>query len=131
MGSDNLSTTFAVLRPDQSVARVEVTPAVYQELDQRFDGFRGCALVATFSFESDWPTWEIHPKGDEIVVLVSGAATMILDESGKHREVKLSTPGEFVVVPRNTWHTAKVSTATTMLFVTPGEGTRNEARPSR
>ncbi len=35
----------------------------------------------------------------------------------------------FVVVPKNTWHTAKVHAPTMMLFVTPGEGTENRESP--
>jgi hypothetical protein len=34
-----------------------------------------------------------------------------------------------VVVPRNTWHTARVSGTTRMLFITPGEGTEIRADP--
>ena len=36
-----------------------------------------------------------------------------------------------IVVPRNTWHTAKVSEPTQMLFVTPGQGTINAEHPER
>jgi mannose-6-phosphate isomerase-like protein (cupin superfamily) len=123
-----LDSTFAVIGPDHSVAPVPVTPSIYEELDRRFDAFKGRLLVASYSFDADWPTWEMHPKGDEVVVLMSGAADMILDEAGRHRIVKLATPGEFVIVPKATWHTAKISTPTTMIFVTPGEGTENAVR---
>jgi mannose-6-phosphate isomerase-like protein (cupin superfamily) len=123
-----LDGTFAVIGPDHSVTAVPVTPTIYEELDKRFDAFKGRLLVASYRFDADWPTWEMHPKGDEIVVLLSGAADMILDEAGRHRTVKLAVPGEFVIVPKATWHTAKVSTPTTMLFVTPGEGTENAVR---
>jgi mannose-6-phosphate isomerase-like protein (cupin superfamily) len=122
-----LDNTYVVIGPDQSAVGVPVTPTIWQELDQRFDNFKGRLLVATFHFEKDWPTWEIHPKGDEVVVLMSGAADMVLDEGGRHRVVKLSRPGEFVIVPKATWHTARISTPTSMLFVTPGEGTENRA----
>jgi mannose-6-phosphate isomerase-like protein (cupin superfamily) len=124
-----LASTFVVIGPDQSAATVSVTPTVFEELDKRFDHFRGRLLVASFRFDADWPTWEIHPHGDEIVVLMSGAADMILDEKAGHRVVKLAKPGEFVIVPKNTWHTARVSAPTVMLFVTPGEGTQNQVRP--
>lgn len=123
---ENLASTFVVVGPDQSATPMPVTPAIYEELDRRFGGFRGCALVAMHRFESDWPTWEIHPRGDEIVTLVSGAAEMFLDVGGTKRGVKLAKPGDFVIVPRATWHTAKIATPTTMLFVTPGEGTENK-----
>jgi len=117
-----------VIGPDQSVSPIAVTPTIYEELDKRFEGFRGRLLVATHRFDADWPTWEMHPKGDEVVVLMSGSARMVLDEAGSHRAVVLSTPGDFVVVPKATWHTAKISTPTTLLFVTPGEGTENAVR---
>ena len=75
-----------------SAAQVDVTPALYEDLDRDFEGFRGRYLVAKYSFEGDWPTWEIHPKGDEVVVLLAGAADMLLDEGGRHRVVKLTSP---------------------------------------
>jgi mannose-6-phosphate isomerase-like protein (cupin superfamily) len=128
MSAKDLASTFVVIGPDQSATQVAVTPAIYEELDRNFDGFRGRYLVAQYSFDGDWPTWEIHPKGDEVVVLLSGAADLVLDEGGKHRVVKLAKPGEFVVVPKATWHTARIATPTTMLFVTPGEGTENAVR---
>jgi len=124
----DLHSTFVVLNPDQSVECVAVTPTVYEELDRRFEGFKGRTLVATYSFSEDWPSWEAHPQGDEIVALLSGKADMVLEEGGRERIVTLDKPGAFVVVPRGTWHTARISTPTTMIFVTPGEGTLHETR---
>jgi len=39
--------------------------------------------------------------------------------------VSLNQVGEYVLVPKNTWHTAKVRKPSRMLFITPGEGTEN------
>lgn len=122
-----LQDTFAVLKPDLSVETVDVTPTLYAELDARFDRFKGCVLVSTHEFDADWPTWEIHPTGDEIVVLLSGTATFVLRGDDGDARVQLAGPGAYVVVPRNTWHTARVSGTTRMLFITPGEGTENRA----
>jgi mannose-6-phosphate isomerase-like protein (cupin superfamily) len=121
----NLIDTYVVLGPDQSAVPVEATPTVFEELDRRFDNFRRHQLVSSLSFTQDWPTWEIHPHGDEIVMLLSGAARMVLDEPGGHRVVELSTPGDYVIVPTATWHTAKISVPTALLFITPGEATQN------
>lgn len=121
----NLFETYVVLRPDQSTVPVEVTPTVFEELDRRFDNFRGHQLVSSLHFARDWLTWEIHPNGDEVVMLLSGAARMVLDEPAGHRVVELSKAGDYVIVPRATWHTAKIAVPTAMLFITPGEATQN------
>jgi mannose-6-phosphate isomerase-like protein (cupin superfamily) len=121
----NLDSTFVVLQPDQSAVPMAVTPTLWRELDQRFDGFKGRVLVSCLSFDADWETWEMHPAGDEIVCLLSGRASFEFEGRGHVGE--LSKPGEFLIVPRGTWHTAHTTVPTTMLFVTPGEGTRNKA----
>lgn len=84
-------------------------------------------LMSAFSFSAPWASWERHPSGEELVMLISGAATLLLEEDGVQRAVSLATPGAYVLVPRNVWHTAKASIPTTMLFLTPGAGT--EHRP--
>jgi mannose-6-phosphate isomerase-like protein (cupin superfamily) len=122
----DLLKTYVVIGADHSAVPIDVTPTLWQELDQRFDGFKGRLLVATFDFEKDWPTWEVHPQGDEIVVLLSGAADMVLEENGSHRVVALSKSGQCVIVPKGTWHTARIVVPTSMLFITPGEGTENK-----
>jgi mannose-6-phosphate isomerase-like protein (cupin superfamily) len=122
----NLASTFVVLQPDQRAALIQNSPGVFEELGRRFSGFKGHVLVATFTFDADWSTWERHPAGDEIVCLLSGRATLVLDRDGKQDTIELRKAGEFVVVPQGTWHTARTGVATNMLFVTPGEGTENK-----
>jgi mannose-6-phosphate isomerase-like protein (cupin superfamily) len=123
---NDLDSTFVVLQPDHSTALIEVTPTLFEELDERFDGFRGRVLVSSFSFDSDWATWEMHPVGDEVVCLLSGRVSMVLDRGGRHEVAELTQPGAFVVVPKGTWHTARTSVRSKMLFVTPGQGTENK-----
>jgi mannose-6-phosphate isomerase-like protein (cupin superfamily) len=123
----NLTDTFAVFKPDLTVEPIAVTPMIYEELDRRFNHFKGHALVAMHDFKSNWPTWEKHPAGDEIVVLLSGVATMTLRRKSGDESVRLTEPGSYLVVPKDTWHTALISERTRMLFITPGEGTENRA----
>ena len=119
----NLASTFAVVAPSLSATPVANTPTVFEELDRRFNHFKGHVLVAIFDFDKDWPTWERHPAGDEIVCLLSGRATFLLEDG---RRIELGEPGGFVIVPKGMWHTAKTTVPTKTVFVTPGEGTENK-----
>ncbi len=122
----DLKSTFVVIEPDHSALPIDVTPTLYEDLNARFDGFRGHLLVSSFSFDSDWSSWEMHPAGDEIVYLVSGEVEMILEQSGARDSISLSEPGSYVIVPKGTWHSAKTKVPTNMLFVTPGQGTNHK-----
>ena len=126
-----LDSTFVVTDPGQNAVALSVGDTFWSDLDEKYGDFAGHSLISCFSFEEPWPTWEVHPAGDEFVYLLSGEAEMILATADGDKTVTLSNPGEFVIVPRNTWHTARVSVPTAMLFVTPGEGTINAEEPER
>ena len=124
----DLSADFIVLDPQQGAAPVTRTDSLYEELDARFDGFRDHWLMAVHAFDAGWPTWEVHPAGDEVVALVSGSATLLLDTNDGEESVALTQPGSYVIVPRGVWHTARIGHSARMLFLTPGEGTENRPR---
>jgi len=84
-------------------------------------------LVSEFAFTNDWPSWERHPHGDEIVYLLSGALDLLLEHEGGVETIVLEGSGA-VVVPRGVWHTARVRRPSRMLHLTRGEGT--EHRPA-
>ena len=96
--------------------------------DERFaaDGDEGRLVVMMESRES-WPTWERHPAGEEVVVLVSGRMDLVQLIGDDERRVELR-PGVAVVNPKNVWHTADVHEPGTALFITPGRGTENRPR---
>ena len=79
-------------------------------------------LISEYDCTRDWPTWEMHPEGDEFVYLLSGAVDLLLDRGGEIVTVALEGSGA-VVVPRGVWHTAKVRAPSRMLHVTRGAGT--------
>lgn len=126
---NNIIDTFSVLKPDLRVDAVDVTPSLYADLDSDYSGFEGHALIASYVFNEDWPTWERHPAGDEIVMLLAGEATLVLKTTFGDEQIVLDTAGSYVIVPRNTWHTAQVTKSARMLFITPGEGTENVENP--
>ena len=126
-----IATSFVVMSDDFDADVVTVSEKLYEELDATYGDFAGRTLISCHSFEDDWPTWEVHPKGDEFVVLLSGDVDMVLAGEDGDETLRLSQPGAFVIVPRGVWHTAKVREPAAMLFVTPGEGTENRAEPDR
>jgi len=69
------------------------------------------------------------PTVDEIVILMSWSSTVVLMLDGAEVPVCLNQPGSYVVVPKGLWHTAHISEPTTMLFMTPGEGTLHADSP--
>lgn len=66
----------------------------------------------------------MHPNGEEIVYLLSGAMDLTLDNKDDELQtVKLRGKG-LVIIPRNTWHTAKVLEPSKMLVITFGKDTQ-------
>ena len=128
-GPHELDETRFILRPDCSGATKTVTPKFYEELDAEFSSFKGHVLIQRYEFDEDWGTWEVHPKGDEFVYLLSGDVDFVLWSGEGEQVVHVDTPGSYVVVPQGTWHTARPRKRTSMLFVTPGEGTLNADSP--
>lgn len=128
-GAASLTDTYVHLRDDRSASQVPVSESFWSELmsGHRPELTRG-RMVMQFEFEEDWPTWERHPAGEELVVLIRGKAELVLEQDGAEHVTTLTQPGQFVLVPKGVWHTARVRERCAMLFVTPGEGTENRAR---
>jgi uncharacterized cupin superfamily protein len=104
------------------------TPEALAAYTERFaaDGDEG-RLVVMFDSAESWDTWERHPVGEEVVVLVSGRMDLLQEVDGGERRVPM-TPGSAVVNPKGTWHTADVHEPSVALFITPGRGTENRPR---
>ena len=91
------------------------------------DGAEG-RLVSMHTFSEPWSTWEMHPKGDEVVICTAGSITLIQEfPDGTQQRVTLG-PGEYAINPPGVWHTADVTESATAVFITAGEGTQNRER---
>jgi mannose-6-phosphate isomerase-like protein (cupin superfamily) len=90
------------------------------------DGDEG-RLVSQFSFDAPWDSWEVHPRGHEVVICTAGELTLIQEIDGKHERTTLK-PGEYAINPPGVWHTADVSGPATAVFITAGAGTQNRPR---
>lgn len=126
-----IESTFVVTDPDFVAETIDVTDTIWADIDTMYGDFKGRTLISSFAFSEDWPTWEMHPAGDEFVCLLDGDVDMTLALRDGDRIVRLSEPGAFVIVPKGIWHTASPYQPTRMLFVTPGEGTENRDEPIR
>ncbi|MEM6475772.1 MAG: cupin [Pseudomonadota bacterium] len=101
----------------------------YQEYGARHggDGAEG-RLVSQYTFTESWTSWEMHPKGAEVVICTEG--TMVLTQEfpdGSTHQVPLQS-GEYAVNPPGVWHTADVESRATAIFITAGEGTQHRSR---
>jgi mannose-6-phosphate isomerase-like protein (cupin superfamily) len=127
----DLSTTYAHLGLG---ARVEPLPD-FQWTPEYLDGYlerteadgKEGRLVVLMDQEQSWDSWERHPAGDELVVLLSGRADLIQEIDGEHRVVELHA-GMAVINPPGVWHTADVHEPGQALFITAGRGTGTRPR---
>lgn len=129
-GPHDLDRVRPVLTPEGGTVLRAVSPSFYQDLGADFPDFKGHSLIQRFEFADPWPTWEMHPEADEFVYLLSGDVDFLVKPPGQEAaRVRVSQPGCYLMVPRGHWHTAEPRQRTSMLFVTAGEGTRNEVEP--
>ena len=90
------------------------------------DGAEG-RLVSQHSFSDGWDTWEMHPKGAEVVICTEGEMVLTQEfPDGSRQQVALAA-GEYAINPPGVWHIADVEEHATAIFITAGEGT--EMRP--
>lgn len=90
------------------------------------DGAEG-RLVSMFTFDSSWDSWEMHPRGAEVVLCTAGKITLIQEIDGKEVRTTLE-PGEYAINPPGVWHTADVDDAATAVFITAGLDTDHRPR---
>lgn len=91
------------------------------------DGVEG-RLVSLHTFTQDWDSWEMHPEGEEVVICLDGAITLVQEDAhGNRHEITLK-PGECAINPRGVWHTADVAGSARVLFITAGWNTQGRAR---
>jgi len=74
---------------------------------------------------------EVHPDGDELLYLVSGAISVRLELADRDHTVELAA-GDAVVVPKGIWHRITLREPGTLLHVTPGpHGESRRVRSTR
>jgi mannose-6-phosphate isomerase-like protein (cupin superfamily) len=122
------SQTYIHLDSEGSATSLVGGDAFWSQSESELERFGRGWLVSEFECAADWSSWEMHPRADELVYLLSGSASMLLETTAGIRSIALDRRAA-VIVPRGTWHTAKVSEPSRMLFVTMGEGTLHRPAP--
>jgi mannose-6-phosphate isomerase-like protein (cupin superfamily) len=90
---------------------------------QRIDGLTVGAPELTGDAPHDG---EMHPDGDELLYLISGAVTLTLELADGDRLVDLGA-GDPVVVPKGVWHKITMREPGRLIHITPGPN--GDARP--
>ena len=121
MSSFDPTATYVHLSAANDAIAVPVTEAFWPELmagERDYDG----RLITAHEISENMAHWEHHPAGGEVLLAMSGAFDVILDEPGGERRIALDS-GRAVIVPRGTWHRVEVRKPGKLVFITPGEGT--------
>lgn len=96
--------------------------------DHAADGVEG-RLVSMHTFTESWDTWEMHPKGSELVLCTAGRVSVTQEaHDGTITSVTISA-GQAIVNAPGVWHTADiVDGPSTVVFITAGVGTEMRDR---
>ncbi len=118
--------TLIHLREDGRALPVAWVPDVFRRLvtgdRDRVVGAKHGAEPADFHADE----WEMHPAGDELLYLLTGAIDALLDEPGGERLVSLRG-GQALLVPQGVWHRLLLLEPSDLLFITPASGTRHRS----
>lgn len=128
----DLTETYLHLDGDGRAPAVEAGEAFWMQLmtgaftDPKVEAIAaGGWLVSRFVHGGDWPHWEMHPEGDEVLTCLEGALTFVLEHpGGAHEEVRL-TAGRTLVMPAGVWHRGLGRGPATVLAITAGKGTQH------
>jgi oxalate decarboxylase/phosphoglucose isomerase-like protein (cupin superfamily) len=120
----DLETTYLSLDGEGHVTPLPVGPNFWKTIGEN-KAIRG-ALVTVGAGDGDWTHWEIHPQGDEVLVLLEGQTRIVFERSSGDEEVFDLRPGSTLVVPAGTWHRAEQQREVRMLFITYGSGTQHK-----
>src|SRR5687767_3009683 len=122
----DLMSTYAQLRDDGTALVTEGGNAFWSTLDSRPELHGGRLLGATQQTK-DWPHWEMHPAGDEILILMSGAFALQIERADGGIDTIEMRAGSTCVVPKGLWHRGLAREPGTLVFITPGAGTQHRA----
>jgi mannose-6-phosphate isomerase-like protein (cupin superfamily) len=124
----DLSATFIHLADGGAAEPVKATPALWSGSTK---GTRYDRLLGAFDFSSSRDLHasmqEVHPLADEVLVLVSGAIDVVLEEADAERTIALEA-GEAAIVPRGVWHRLVMRQPGRLVFINSRTNMQSRSR---
>ena len=117
----DLESTYLGLDGEGGVTSMPVGPDFWETIETNPGA--GGTMVTAHGGEGDWPHWEMHPSGEEVLILLEGSLRLWFDHPDGRLEALDPEPGATIVVPRGAWHRAVDQRGVKMLFITYGAGT--------
>ncbi len=125
----DIAKRFIHLRERGRAEPVNVTPSFWRATEQR-DGL----VVGAFDFASPRDlhssTQEMHPVADEVLLLVSGALDVVLEDGDAQRTIALKA-GQAAIVPRGVWHHLEMREPGRLVFINSRTGMQSRSRATR
>jgi mannose-6-phosphate isomerase-like protein (cupin superfamily) len=117
--------TREVVGFDRADGRARLVDQVSGRPPQRIDGF----TIGAPHIAGDPPhDGEMHPDGDELLYVISGAARVTLELAAGDTHVDLGA-GDALVIPKGVWHQITTREPCHLIHITPGPN--GDARPLR
>jgi mannose-6-phosphate isomerase-like protein (cupin superfamily) len=121
----DLQTTYLHLTDALDIDGVPIQEDFWSKIGEQTELHDGRLMMVCPEVET-WTRWEMHPNGDEVVMMLTGSLELVFDGPDGEQSLTLK-PHEAIVVPRGIWHRGILHEPGTALFITPGKGT--EYRP--
>ena len=105
-------------------------PVFQTYIDQHCKSGPGRLLMIESS-NVNWPIWECHTLGDEIIIVLEGKGTFIQEigsETGSEQRRIPISKGVAVINPQGVWHTADIDEPVSALYITPTAATEHRER---
>ena len=119
-----LTDTYVHLEAGPGVQIVPVDDQFWTTIDQRADLHTGRLVMASV-MSDDWDMWEMHPAGDELILVTEGTVRVHVDHGEPPTIV--GAPN-LVVMPAGTWHTMDIVEPARVVTITWGAGTEHRPR---
>jgi mannose-6-phosphate isomerase-like protein (cupin superfamily) len=123
-----LADTCIYLAPDGSMRPCTKTAAFFRSAGTNAELAKG-RVLALFEVRTPrdvhYPAWEMHPEGDELLMLASGALAVEFRDGDTHRTTPLPSRSA-LIVPAGLWHRLIVHEPSVLIAITPRHNTVHE-----